>query len=157
MKAKKINTKTLARIASVQALYLHMFEGIPVDISKHQVLGFYKNGDVDPSDMNGLDVVLKIHEALFESLIQLATENTTELDALIIKYLLDDWEISDIQPLLLALLRVAVSELKYCTNTPQKVVINEFTNIASEMLASSKEIGFVNSILDKIAANITTN
>jgi transcription termination factor NusB len=60
------------------------------------------------------------------------------------------YRINDLPPLLLALLRVSISELLYIDETPNKVVINEFTMIASDMLMD-REVGFVNSILDKIA------
>ena len=51
---------------------------------------------------------------------------------------------------LISLLRVAITELVYVTETPYKVVINEFTNIGTGFLQDF-EIAFINSILDKIA------
>jgi transcription antitermination protein NusB len=58
--------------------------------------------------------------------------------------------IEDLPTLLLVLLRVAVCELKYFPMTPRKVIVNEYTDISSDML-TEYEVGFVNSILDNIS------
>ncbi|CAN0605693.1 unnamed protein product, partial [Ectocarpus sp. 12 AP-2014] len=73
------------------------------------------------------------------------------IDQIIEKHLTNEWNIQNLPKLLFATLRVAVCELKYFPETPSKVIINEYTDIASDMLDSG-EIGFVNSLLDKYAS-----
>jgi len=48
------------------------------------------------------------------------------------------------------ILRVAIFEIKYFDKIPTKVIINEYTDIASSFDGESK-VQFVNSILENIA------
>ncbi|MGL4226903.1 MAG: transcription antitermination factor NusB, partial [Rickettsia sp.] len=83
-------------------------------------------------------------------LVKSVFENINKLDELIDNHLTNDKDPAHMPILLRALLRVSVCELLFCPTTPAKVVINEYTDIANDML-NEHEIGFVNSVLDKIA------
>ena len=74
------------------------------------------------------------------------------MEKIIEKYLASEWSLENLPRLLFATLRVAVCELKYFPETPSKVIINEYTDISSDMIDSG-EVGFVNSVLDKYASD----
>ena len=60
------------------------------------------------------------------------------------------WPIARIDPTLRALFRAAGAELTQ-SNTPPKVVINEFVDIARAFFPEGKEAKFVNAVLDHMA------
>ena len=91
-------------------------------------------------------------EARGEETLLIAAQNyLEEIDKIIEIYLTNHSTLKNLPKLLFATLRIAMCELKYFPETPRKVVINEYTDIASNMLDNS-EIGFVNSVLDKYAS-----
>jgi N utilization substance protein B len=150
----KINIKTLSRIAAIQVFHQHMIQNISILDLKIQVKDLYKTGDLNSDDMDHELIKLKLHDDLFETLVTQTDKNLIFINDMIIKYLTDEWKIQDLEPLMLVILQLAICEMLYCESTPRKVVINEFTTIASEMLSNKKEIGFINSILDNINLNI---
>ena len=62
---------------------------------------------------------------------------------------------SDLPILYQAIIIAAGSELKECDRTPTKVIINEYTNIANSII-NETAVGFINAILDKLAALFRT-
>ena len=88
---------------------------------------------------------------LFETLVKGVMQTKDELDNLFIKLLPAD--ISDVNPIELAVLRLGCYELKHCPDTPFKVVISEYVDLAHEFGAQLGE-KFVNSILDKVAKEL---
>lgn len=157
MSVLKISNKTIARIAAIQALYQYDLKEQNDDIDSliqkmlnfYQTEIFYHDDEFIPKN----SIKIKPSKAYFTSLARFTAENLNEIDLVISKYLTLEWKLNTIPILLLALLRVSVCEFKYFPETPRKVIINEFTDIASEML-TDKEINFVNSVLDKIAMEL---
>lgn len=148
-----INTKTMARIASVQALYQYAINGESqtVDGLVSSISDYYKNEDIwDDLNDRTPKTKLKINATLFSHIVTLVLENKNSLDELIEKNLGEKWEFKNLHITLIALLRAAICEILYFPETPRKVVINEFTDIASDMLKEG-EVSFVNSLLDKIS------
>lgn len=154
MSSNKINTKTISRIAAIQTLYQYQQETQVQDIDPliQNMLKFYGDKELNNDYELTASKSIKIKPSIsyFIELVKSTVENLKFLDEIIVNHLIEDWKIADLPPLLLALLRVAICELKFFPNSPKKVIINEFTDITSDML-SDNEIGFVNSILDKIA------
>lgn len=152
MTAYKINTKTIARIAAIQVLYQCQLNDDDIDTLVKQTIDFYQDEALF-LDLFDCDIEHKIkirpHVTYLQKLVKASIENITSIDQIIIDHLARDKTTRDLQRLLLALLRVAVCERLYFLEIPRKVVINEYTDIASEMLAEC-DVGFVNSILDNI-------
>jgi N utilization substance protein B len=146
----KINTKSIARIAAVQALYQYQNSIGETDIQTVllKVNQFYKDPNLK-NDYDLQDSAIKLRPSYkhLEELVNFTYPNLEEIDTIIKDHLSKDWKISDLSLLLHAILRVAICEIKYFPETPLKVVINEYTDIASDML-SENEIGFVNSLLN---------
>lgn len=153
MKSHKINKKKVARIAAIQLMYQHeqYADDKNVDILIDKMIEFY-NGSQIANDLELANTLpIKLHIKHFTALVFNTINHLLEIDDLIAKHL-DKTSIDQVTILLLAILRVAICEMQYIKETPNIVVINEFTNIANDMIADN-EIGFVNSILDNISKN----
>ena len=155
MTKTQINTKSISRIAAVQTIYQFDNDKNTSDIDTLllKIRDFYKDKDLK-SDYE-LDKLskLKLRPSYnyLNELVKFTHENLEEIDKIIEIHLTNEWNLENLPKLLFAMLRVAVCELKYFPETPSKVIINEYTDIASDMLDSG-EVGFVNSVLDKYAS-----
>ncbi len=78
-----------------------------------------------------------------------AWENIAEIDAAIEKYSVG-WKISRISKVALAVLRLAVCEIRYFDDIPVKVSINEAVELCKKF-ASKDDYSFVNGILGSVS------
>lgn len=156
MTKTQINTKSISRIAAVQTIYQFENDKNTSDIETLllRIRDFYKDKDLKSDYDLDKTSKLKLRPSYnyLNELVKFTYENLEEIDQIIEKHLTNEWNIQNLPKLLFATLRVAVCELKYFPETPSKVIINEYTDIASDMLDSG-EIGFVNSLLDKYASS----
>lgn len=83
----------------------------------------------------------------FREITQGAVERLEILDELIAP--VTDRPLNEISPIELSILRVAVYELKFCLQTPYRVIINEAIEIAKKFGAEDSH-KYVNGVLDKI-------
>lgn len=152
----QLNSKSIARIAAIQTIYQYETLDRTVDINTllTNVINFYKDNDVKSDhEINSLsNLKLKPSISYMNELVEFTSNNLVQVDKIIEEHLSAEWTLEKLPKLLLAILRVSVSEIKYFPETPRKVVINEYTDIASEMVDDS-QVGFVNSLLDKYAEN----
>lgn len=88
--------------------------------------------------------------ALFARLIDLAVDNQALIDQMTDRALVAKWPIGRIDPTLRALFRAAGAELAL-TDTPPRVVITEFVQLAQAFFPEGKESAFVNAVLDHMA------
>ncbi|TYK65637.1 transcription antitermination factor NusB [Colwellia echini] len=82
----------------------------------------------------------------FQLLLRGVTSEITDIDAAISPFV--DRPLDDIDQVEKAILRVAVLELKDCTDVPYRVVINEAIELAKAFAADDSH-KFVNGVLDK--------
>jgi N utilization substance protein B len=71
---------------------------------------------------------------------------------LISENLSDNWKIERINKVALAILRIAIYELKFQPDSVAKIVIDEAVNIAKQFGADDS-YKFINAILDKLGNN----
>jgi N utilization substance protein B len=150
----KINTKTIARIAAVQALYQYQINDNLQSATEltESLVEYYADTNSEMCD----DLVLqqserkriKLNINYFTALMNYTLGNLQTIDSVIQSNIGDGWEIEHLHTTLMAVLRVGICELQFFPEVPHKVVINEFTDIASDILKDN-EVAFVNSILDK--------
>lgn len=147
----KISTKTIARIASVQALYEFEVNGrsSSVDITIEQVITNYSSADFRSVFEIPDDVKVKLHTNYMRELVTHTITNLTKIDEIITSHLAPGWTYDGMHIALISILRVAIGELLYFPEVPYKVIINEFTTLASEIVKDI-EVPFVNSILDNV-------
>lgn len=147
-----INNKTASRIAALQAMYQFEINKDQDDIDTvlRNIEKSYEEDDFKTTFEIPSNMKVKLHKNHLSNLVKNAVDNVEFIDETIKSNLSKDWKFSNLHLSLISLLRVAIAELVYVTDTPYKVVINEFTNIGTGFLQDF-EISFINSILDKIA------
>lgn len=157
MSSNKISTKTISRIAAIQTLYQYQLAQDNKDIAvlSQEMVNFYhdEKSYSNSADNAGKPLKIKLSISHFNSLIKVTIDNLSQIDAMIANNLIKGWKMINLSHLLRAILRIAICELKFFPGISYKVVVNEFTDITSDML-SDKDVGFVNSILDKVATKV---
>jgi N utilization substance protein B len=93
---------------------------------------------------------LKIDKNWFLILVNAVFSNKDIIDASLSNFLESNWSIERMDPTITNILRCAYIEFKNYSNVPSKVVINEYTNIASSFF-NEPEVNFVNGVLDKVS------
>ena len=127
-----------ARHYAMQALYQWQMAGS--SISRIEVEFFADN------DMS------KVDTSFFRELIHKIPESISELDALFSPYIADR-SLEELDPVTLALLRLASYELAHRIDVPYKVAINEAVALAKKFGATDSH-KFINGVLDKVAAQV---
>ena len=88
--------------------------------------------------------------AYLEQLVAGTTEHKEEIDAAL-NDKLENWTLSRLPKIERTVLRLAVYELLYVEDTPNKVVLNEAIEL-SKVFGDEKSSKFVNGVLSKITA-----
>lgn len=96
------------------------------------------------------ELINDINKSLFSDLINEIIEKQIIIDKEIKKLLSDDWDFNRLDKILIAILRSAFYEIIFQSNTPYKVIIDEYVEI-SHSFFSGKEPNFTNAILDKLS------
>ena len=148
------SNKSLSRLAAVQTLF-------QFDFNKKMKLEELKSiNDMDISEIyQTIEAInnntqefknLKIDKNWFLILVNAVFSNKDIIDASLSNFLESNWSIERMDPTITNILRCAYIEFKNHTNVPSKVVINEYTNIASSFF-NKPEVNFVNGVLDKVS------
>ncbi len=93
---------------------------------------------------------ISTHIDHFRALLAATVEHQARIDQLTHRALVVRWPIDRIDPTLRALFRAAGAEL-VATDTPPKVTITEYVDVAKAFYPSGKEAKFVNAVLDHMA------
>ncbi|WP_299848426.1 transcription antitermination factor NusB [uncultured Roseovarius sp.] len=141
---QKRQMKSTARLYAVQALFQMEHSGQTVDAVMHEFEDHRFGASYDEGDMAEGDV------SLFERLMQDAVNNQALIDQMTDRALVAKWPINRIDPTIRALFRAAGAELTQ-SDTPPKVVIMEFVDIAKSFFPEGREPKFVNAVLDHMA------
>ncbi|WP_112311205.1 transcription antitermination factor NusB [Pseudogemmobacter bohemicus] len=141
---EKRQMKSAARLYAVQALYQMEVSGQTVkavtrEFEVHRFGASYEEGDFAEGDTE-----------LFRNLVDHAVNWQALVDQMTDRALVAKWPIDRIDPVIRALFRAAGAELTQM-DTPPKVVINEFVDIARAFFPEGREPAFVNAVLDHMA------
>ena len=140
----KRQMKSAARLYAVQALFQmessgQTVESVSREFEDHRFGAAYEEGEFAEGDVD-----------LFRALMDRAVDRQAEIDQMTDRALVAKWPIARIDPVLRALFRAAGAEL-LGRDTPPKVVIVEFVQIAGAFFPEGKEAKFVNGVLDHMA------
>jgi transcription antitermination protein NusB len=141
---QKRKMRSAARLYAVQALFQMEASGQSVDKVMHEFEEFRFGEHLDEGDMEEGDV------ALFRFLMETAVTRQAKIDQMTDRALVAKWPIARIDPTLRALFRAGGAEL-IAGDTPPKVVITEFVDIARAFFAEGDEPKFANAVLDHMA------
>lgn len=136
--------KSAARLYATQALFQMEVSGQTVEqvmreFEDHRFGEVFDEGEMQEGDLD-----------TFRRLMDLAVDNQAAIDQMTDRALVAKWRIDRIDPTLRALFRAAGAELMD-KQTPPKVVIVEFVQVAEAFAPESKEAKFVNAVLDHMA------
>lgn len=139
--------RAAARFYAVQALFQMEKSGQTVEAVRHEFethrIGAEGEGET------WIEADLK----LFRRLVDLAVNHQARIDQLTDRALVAKWPIARIDPTLRAVFRAAGAELAE-TDTPPRVVITEFVQIAQAFFPEGREPRFVNAVLDHMAREV---
>jgi len=128
------HARSAARRRVLQAVYQWQLTGLdPFKIEAQ----FFAEQDMD-----------KVDGPYFKVLLHGIALQVKFLDAAFVTFV--DRDISRLDPIELAILRIGCYELQYCKDIPYRVVINEAVELAKKFGASQSH-KYVNGILDKVA------
>ncbi len=143
-RALKRRMKSAARLYAVQALFQMEAMGQSVDVVRVEFEDHRFGMTVEEGAFSEADV------DLFRSLLDAAVDHQAKVDQMTDRALVAKWPIDRIDPTLRALFRAAGGEM-VGRDTPPKVVINEYVDVARAFFPEGKEAGFVNAVLDHMA------
>lgn len=136
--------RSAARFYAVQAL----FQMEAADIGLETVLAEFEThrfgAEIDGATYAAADL------AHFRAILAAAVQEQGKIDQLTSRALVVRWPIDRIDPTLRALFRAAGAEL-VATDTPPKVSITEYVDVARAFYPEGKETKFVNAVLDHMA------
>ena len=138
------NSNSITRLVLVQSLYQMEIAGTDVN----EIIDSLNNRIIFDSSEDKL--INDINKSLFSNLINEIVEKQIKIDNEIKKFLSDDWDFNRLDKILIAILRSAFYEIMFQSNTPYKVIIDEYVEI-SHSFFSGKEPNFTNAILDKLS------
>jgi N utilization substance protein B len=141
---QKRRMRSAARLFAVQALFQMEASGQSVDRVMREFEDFRFGEKFDDMEMEDGDI------ALFRALMEQAVNYQAKIDQLTDRALVAKWPIARIDPTLRALFRAGGAELGL-GDTPPKVVISEFVDIARAFFPEGDEPKFANAVLDHMA------
>lgn len=142
---RKRQMRSAARLYAVQALFQMEHSGQTADAVRQEFLDHRFGAEIDEGvEMAEGDAVL------FGKLLDDAVNWQARIDQMTDRALVAKWPIARIDPTLRALFRAAGAEMTQ-SDTPPKVVIMEFVDVAKAFFPEGKEAKFVNAVLDHMA------
>ncbi|AZS21644.1 MULTISPECIES: transcription antitermination factor NusB [unclassified Caulobacter] len=144
MSGNRIQPRSVARLAAVQALYQMEVSGAGVDSVIREFGEHRFDRDVEGEQLAAAD------ETFFADLARGVVANQAKIDQGIVKRLASGWRLERLDATARAVLRAGAFELMYRSDVPTEVVINEYVEIAKSFF-EGPESGFINGALDAIA------
>ncbi len=142
---EKRQMRSASRLYAVQALFQMEHSGQSVDKVAVEFMDHrFGLAQIEGEDMAEGDV------DLFRRITDEAVNWQARIDQMTDRGLVAKWPIARIDPTLRALFRAAGAEL-VATETPPKVIINEYVDVARAFFPDGKEPQFVNAVLDHMA------
>ena len=140
----KKQMKSAARLFAVQALFQMESSGQTVEkivreFETHRFGEVLDEGEMAEGDPDH-----------FRKVVDAAVNWQAKIDQMTDRALVAKWPIDRIDPVIRALFRAAGGEL-VALDTPPKVVINEYVDVAKAFFPDGKEAKFVNAVLDHMA------
>jgi N utilization substance protein B len=141
----KINKRSAARLAIVQALYQMDLAGSDVFATIAEFEAHRLGREVDGAQYAATDV------KFFRDVVGGIVREQLSLDPLIDGALKDDWPLARVDSILRQVLRAGAYELHHRPDVPGKAAISEYVEVAKAFFEAGDEAKIVNAVLDRIA------
>lgn len=136
-----------ARLSAVQALYQYALTGTPAPkLIDEFLVHRARDGSAHLPEREGA-------VGFFRMLVSETVHRLPALDQAIAARLQKGWTLARLENIVLAILRVATTELMGHPDIPAGAIISEYLAIADSFLGD-REAGFINGVLDGIARDI---
>ncbi len=136
--------KSASRLYAVQALFQMEHSGQTIDGVTAEFLNYRFGETYEGAEMMDGDI------SHFKMLVEKAVDNQAEIDQMTDRALVARWPLGRIDPTLRALFRAAGVEL-IGNDTPPRVAITEYVDVAKAFFEDGDEPKFVNAVLDHMA------
>ena len=141
---EKRKMRSASRLYAVQALFQMEHSAQTVDVVRREFLDHRFGATYEGEQMVDGDI------DLFRLILDQAVNWQARIDQMTDRALVAKWPIARIDPTLRGLFRAAGAELIQA-ETPPKVVITEYVDVARAFFPETKEPSFVNAVLDHMA------
>ena len=144
---QKRKMRSAARLYAVQALFQmeaigQTVDGVIREFEDHRFGEIFDDHEMQEGDVD-----------TFRALMERAVDEQAKIDQMTDRALVAKWPLGRIDPTLRALFRAAGAEL-IIAQTPPRVVITEFVDVAGAFFPDGREPRFVNAVLDHMAHEI---
>jgi N utilization substance protein B len=139
--------RSAARLAAVQALYQMELVGASLKTAELEFETRWIGAEIEGDQYREAD------RDLFRAVLRAAVDRQAEIDQITDAALVEKWPLGRIDPTLRALFRAAGAEL-LSLDTPPKVAINEYVDVAKAFFDAGREAKFVNAVLDHVARQV---
>lgn len=141
---ERAQSRSVARLAAVQALYQQEMEGTPLPVLLHEFHQHRLGATIE-------DVTYAQAEAsFFDDVVQGVDARSDEIDAIIVSKLSSGWSLERLDKPMRQILRAGTYELLARIDVPTGSVISEYVDVAKAFY-DKRESGFVNGLLDSVA------
>ncbi|KAJ55292.1 antitermination protein NusB [Actibacterium mucosum KCTC 23349] len=140
----KRQMKSAARLYAVQALFQMEHSALNLDQVRKEFTDHRFGMELAGDELAEGDAIL------FADVLEGAVTNQAQIDQMTDRALAANWPIDRIDPTLRALFRAAGAEL-VGKDTPPKVAITEYVDVARAFFPEGREPKFVNAVLDHMA------
>jgi transcription antitermination protein NusB len=149
----KSRGRTASRVAAVQALFQSEQAGDSAETVIDQFIR-HRLGGLSGADGFDAGRAPDAEVPLFQRVVRAAALQQSEIDVLLAESLPPDWPLARIDPVLRALLRAGIAELRMTEDAPPaRVVINEYLDVARGFF-TGPEPGLANAVLDRLARTL---
>jgi N utilization substance protein B len=136
--------KSAARLYAVQALFqmeatAQTVDAVMREFEDHRFGATYGEAEMIEGDVD-----------TFRLLMEKAVDEQAKIDQMTDRALVEKWPLGRIDPTLRGLFRAAGAEM-LLGDTPPRVIITEFVDVAGAFFPDGKEPRFVNAVLDHMA------
>ena len=144
---KRSNSRSVARLAAVQALYQLDMEKSGIAKLLAEFHAHRLGAEIDDVQYAGAEVYF------FEDIVSGVDARREEINAMIESKLGDQWKISRLDKTMLQILRAGTYELMARPDVPKATVIGEYIDVAHAFF-DAKDAKFANGLLDAVAREV---
>ena len=140
----RARSRSVARLAAVQALYQREMEGTPVPVLLHEFHEHRLGATIEDVTYAEAEV------SFFDDIVQGVDARADEIDGLVAGKLSSGWSLERLDKPMRQILRAGTYELLARADVPTGSVISEYVDVAKAFY-DKREAGFVNGLLDAVA------